>query len=62
MERRAFLGAVTGGLLAAPLGQLAAKVYRMGIMENIPVSDAEWARLWGAFIQEVRSPANRMFM
>jgi hypothetical protein len=27
----------------------------MGILESIPLSDAEWARLWGALIQEVRS-------
>ena len=37
MERRAFLGAVTGGLLAAPLdaeAQQAGKVYRVGIMSS----------------------------
>jgi hypothetical protein len=34
----------------------------MGILENIPLSDAEWARFWGALIKEVRSPADRMFM
>ena len=35
MERRAFLGAVTGGLLAAPLAaepQQAGKVYTLGIL------------------------------
>jgi len=40
VERRAFLGAVTGGLLAAPLaaeGQQAGKVYRIGFLSSLPV-------------------------
>ena len=40
MKRRAFLGAVTGGLLAAPLaaeGQQAGKVYRIGFLSSLPV-------------------------
>ena len=35
MDRRAFLGVIAGGLLAAPLaaeGQQAGKVYRLGIL------------------------------
>ena len=39
MERRAFLGAVTGGLLAAPLAaeaQQAGKVWRIGYLGNFP--------------------------
>ena len=55
------MSAIAGGILAAPLvveAQPVGKVYRMGILENIPLSDAECARLWGALIQEVRSPAD----
>jgi putative ABC transport system substrate-binding protein len=40
VKRRAFLGAVTGGLLAAPLaaeGQQAGKVYRIGFLSSLPV-------------------------
>jgi len=39
VERRAFLGAVTGGLLAAPLAaeaQQTGKVYRIGILRLVP--------------------------
>ena len=42
MERRAFLGAVTGGLLAAPLvaeAQQAGKVYRVGILSSDSAQD-----------------------
>jgi putative ABC transport system substrate-binding protein len=41
MDRRTFIGGVTGGLLAAPLGasaQQGGKVYRIGILEAIPVA------------------------
>jgi putative ABC transport system substrate-binding protein len=40
MERRAFLGTMMGGLLAAPLasgGQQAGKVYRIGVLETAPI-------------------------
>ena len=43
MERRAFLGALTGGLLAAPLvaeGQPARKSYRVGFLALTPGEDA----------------------
>jgi len=41
MDRRAFIGRVAGGLLAAPLAaraQQAGKVYRIGILETIPAA------------------------
>jgi putative tryptophan/tyrosine transport system substrate-binding protein len=50
MDRRAFLGVIAGGLLAAPLAveaQPAGKVYRVGILaQNSP--------LWEDFRQELR--------
>jgi hypothetical protein len=50
--RRAFLGSLAGGLLAAPraAAQQAGKVYRVGILANIPLSGPEGAGLWEAFI------------
>ena len=45
------------GLLAAPLAAGAAqpgKVFRIGILANVPLTDPEGARLWGAFIQGLR--------
>ena len=41
MDRRMFIGCVTGGLLAAPLAaraQQVGKVYRIGILEAIPAA------------------------
>ena len=55
MERRAFVvGAL--GLLAAPLAAeaQAGKVYRIGILGNVPLSDSEGARLWGALTKGLR--------
>ena len=52
MERRAFIGAVTGGLLAAPLAagaQQAKKVYRIGILAAAPSPP-----LQDAFVQGLR--------
>jgi hypothetical protein len=39
MDRRAFIGTLAGGLLAAPLGgwaQQAGKVYRIGVINESP--------------------------
>ena len=55
MERRAFLGVLTGGLLAAPVAahaQPATKVYRVGLLGGTPTT-AE-PRLWEGFFQELR--------
>src|SRR2546425_1022247 len=35
-------------------GQSAEKGYRIGILGNVPVTNPEGARLWGAFIQGLR--------
>ena len=55
MDRRAFLGTLAGGLLAAPLvaqAQPARKVARIGILANVRRGDAEG--LWEAFLQGLR--------
>jgi putative tryptophan/tyrosine transport system substrate-binding protein len=57
MDRRAFIGTLAGGLLAAPLAagaQTATRVYRIGLLGNVPLTDPEGATLWGAFIQGLR--------
>ena len=57
MDRRTFLGVMTGGLLAAPLAaeaQQADKVYRIGILGNVPLTDPSGARFWGEFSQGLR--------
>ena len=56
MDRRTFLGILAGGLFAAPLGAEAqqGKVYRVGILGNVPPSDVEGVRLWGALSQGLR--------
>jgi putative ABC transport system substrate-binding protein len=44
-------------LLAAPLAaeaQAAGKVYRVGILGNLPLTSPEGARVWGTFIQGLR--------
>jgi putative ABC transport system substrate-binding protein len=55
--RRAFIAITAGGLLSAPLtvrAQPDGKVYRIGILGNVPVSDSGGARLWGAFTDALR--------
>src|SRR5258705_2982364 len=57
VDRRAFIGTVARGLVVAPLaaeGQQAGKMYRLGILGNVPLSDTEGARLWGALTQGLR--------
>jgi putative ABC transport system substrate-binding protein len=57
MDRRTFIAGMTGGLLAAPLAvgaQQADRVYRIGILGNVPLSDPGSARLWGAFADGLR--------
>src|SRR5262245_24056014 len=63
MIRRGKAGAVTKLSLVlvvcifiAPLGeaQQAGKVSRLGILGNVPLTDAEGMRLWGAFTEELR--------
>jgi len=57
MDRRAFISGALLGLLAAPLAseaQQADRVYRIGILGNVPLSDSGSARLWGAFADGLR--------
>ena len=56
MDRRAFIGTLAGGLLAAPFAaeaQQPGKVYRVGILTN-KASDPAEARLWQAFRSGLR--------
>ena len=56
MDRRAFLGTVAGGLLAAPLAaeaQPAGKVYRVGILGD-KASDSNETHLWQIFRAALR--------
>jgi putative tryptophan/tyrosine transport system substrate-binding protein len=56
MDRRAFIGSLAGGLLAAPLAaeaQPAGRVYRVGILTN-KASDPAEARLWQVFRSGLR--------
>ena len=57
MKRRRFIAMVAGGLLAAPLAAGAeepGKVFRIGILGNVPLTDPDGARVWGALIQGLR--------
>ncbi len=48
---------LTLGLLTMPLAaeaQQPGKVFRIGILANLPLTDPEGARLWGAFIEGLR--------
>jgi putative ABC transport system substrate-binding protein len=54
MDRRRFLLTSLAGTLAGPLAAGAARserMYRIGILANIPLADPEGAPLWGAFLQ-----------
>jgi putative ABC transport system substrate-binding protein len=55
VDRRAFIGTLTGGLLAAPLAAEAqqGKVARIGILGNVPRN--EGGDLWEAFVQGLRA-------
>jgi putative ABC transport system substrate-binding protein len=51
------MSGVTLGLLAAPLAaeaQQPGRIYRIGILGNVPLTDPGGAGLWGAFIQGLR--------
>jgi putative tryptophan/tyrosine transport system substrate-binding protein len=57
VDRRAFIGTLTGGLLAAPLaaeGQQARKVYRIGWLGVAPPTSPSLQRLSEAFLQGLR--------
>ena len=49
--------ALVVSLTLAPVAteaQQPGKVFRIGILSNVPPTDPEGARVWGAFIQERR--------
>jgi len=55
MERRRFFALTAGGLLAAAVPAHAqGTMRRIGILGNVPVTDPEGARLWGAFADGLR--------
>ena len=57
IDRRTFFGTLAGSLLVAPLAaeaQQEGKIYRIGILGNVPLTDPGGARLWGAFVQGLR--------
>jgi putative tryptophan/tyrosine transport system substrate-binding protein len=57
ITRRAFVGALTGGLLAAPLAasaQQAGKVWRIGLLGGYSPTSPEGSRAWEAFFQGLR--------
>jgi len=57
MNRRTFLGALTGGFLAAPLAaeaQQAGKVWRIGVLAGSPPTTPEAARPWEALMLRLR--------
>ncbi|HEV2056385.1 MAG TPA: ABC transporter substrate-binding protein [Methylomirabilota bacterium] len=55
--RRAFIGTLAGGLLAAPLGaeaQQAGKVWRIGLLGGYSPTSKEASHLWEGFFQGLR--------
>jgi len=57
MDRRTFAALLAGGIITRPLAavaQQAGKVYRIGILGNVPLSDPGGARLWGEFVRGLR--------
>jgi putative ABC transport system substrate-binding protein len=57
MDRRTCLSTFGRSLIAAPLAAGAeqpGKVFRIGILSNVPLSDPQGARVWGAFIEGLR--------
>ncbi len=57
MDRRTFLAGTGAVLLAAPLdsqAQESGRIYRIGILGNVPLTDPGGARLWGTFAEGLR--------
>ena len=57
MDWRAFLGTLTGSLLAAPLAaeaQQAGKVFRVGLLGTVPPTDPGASRIWDGFLEGLR--------
>jgi putative ABC transport system substrate-binding protein len=57
IDRRTFLAGTGAVLVAAPLAaeaQEGGRVYRIGFLGNVPLTDPRSARLWGEFAQGLR--------
>jgi putative ABC transport system substrate-binding protein len=57
MDRRSFLGIAALGVLARPLAteaQQAGKVFRIGLLGTVPLTDPAASRLWGGFFDGLR--------
>jgi ABC-type uncharacterized transport system substrate-binding protein len=57
IDRRTFLAGTGAALLTAPLtaaGQQPGRVFRIGLLANVPLTDPGGGPLWGAFIQGLR--------
>lgn len=57
ISRRRFVATAAGGLLVAPLAagaQLAAKVYRLGLLSTLPPGTSGVQRLWEPFFHDLR--------
>ncbi len=52
----AMLATLASGILAPPLAeaQPPGRVFRIGILGNVPLTHPEGARVWGAFIEGLR--------
>ena len=54
MDRRAFIGTLAGSLLAAPLAaeaEQAGKVFRIGLLGTVPLTEPGTARIWGGLFE-----------
>ena len=57
ISRRTLIAALAVGPLGGPVNvraQQTGKIYRLGILGNVPVSDSQGARVWGALTQGLR--------
>jgi ABC-type uncharacterized transport system substrate-binding protein len=57
ISRRTLIAAIAASTFVRPLGaraQQVEKVHRLGILGNVPLSDAQGARVWGALTQGLR--------
>lgn len=56
-SRRTLIAAIAASLLGGPVrarAQQAGKIYRLGILGNVPISDSQGAKVWGALTQGLR--------
>src|SRR5262245_13845667 len=56
-SRRTLIAGIAASLLGGPVNaraQQAGRIYRLGILGNVPGSDSQGAKVWGAFTQGLR--------